>query len=306
MLKNIIRIISGIASSIIIMALLFYFFLFHNPLAIYEANMLKWIPLFICIVALGVSGWINRKTPAKLLPFLFIPFVIFNLFNFTYFPFILVLFLVGILTLLFTRKHQKVIYKQLALAGVAIVFASYLFSQALILQKEGFGYDDTGELINANVIWDFTDEENLQIESHILLDSNNHEVDMIEFKNKAHFVTFWATWCAPCIKEKPELNKLKQDLQNNSSVVFVDVSFDEDKLKWQKFLNKKEVMGMQLISQDSKETSRELNFEGIPMHIIINPDGSYKKYKSLDVARKVIIKSFEEPKESDRGSKVQK
>ncbi|MBK6265662.1 TlpA family protein disulfide reductase [Marivirga sp. S37H4] len=297
MLKNLARIIAGIASSIIIMGLLFYFFLFSNPLAIYEVNMLKWVPIFICIIALLVSGWINRKTPAKLLPLLFIPFVIFHLFNFAYFPFILILVLVGILTLIITRDHLSKRYKRLSIAGVAVIFGYFLFSQALILQKENFGYDDSGDLVNANVIWDFTEEEILQIESHIFLDSNNQEIDMIEFRDKTHFVTFWATWCAPCIKEKPELYKLKQYFRNSSEVAFVDVSFDQDKLKWQKFLDTNEVAGMQLISQDSKETSRELNFEGIPMHIIINPDRSYKKYKSLDVARKVLTNSYEESKE---------
>lgn len=294
MFKNTSRIIAGIGSSIVIMGLLFYFFLFLNPMAIYDVNTLKWIPIFICIVALWVSGRINRNTPIKLLTFLFLPFVIFHLFNFIYFPFILTLILVGILTLISTRIHQNKRYRRLSMAGITVIFLYYLFSQALILKKESFAYDDAGELVNVNVIWDFRDEKkNLQLENHILLDGNEDEVNMIEFRDKIHFVTIWATWCAPCIKEKPLLDKLKLKLQHNPNIVFIDISFDNDKSKWRKFIKANEPMGMQLISRNSRETSRKLNFAGIPMHLIVDRDGSYKKYKSFNVAQKVLLNSIE-------------
>jgi thiol-disulfide isomerase/thioredoxin len=32
-------------------------------------------------------------------------------------------------------------------------------------------------------------------------------------RGRVLLVNFWATWCAPCIKEMPELNELRRDLQ---------------------------------------------------------------------------------------------
>jgi hypothetical protein len=58
--------------------------------------------------------------------------------------------------------------------------------------------------------------------------------------------------------------------------------------KWLKYLEKENLKGIQLISKSQKETSRTLNFAGIPMHFIVDPEGNYKKYKSFTVARKVI------------------
>ncbi|RVU36620.1 TlpA family protein disulfide reductase [Hwanghaeella grinnelliae] len=35
------------------------------------------------------------------------------------------------------------------------------------------------------------------------------EIDMTAFQGKVLIVNFWATWCAPCIKEMPSLDKLQ-------------------------------------------------------------------------------------------------
>ena len=43
--------------------------------------------------------------------------------------------------------------------------------------------------------------------------------------NKLFVVNFWATWCAPCIKELPVFEKVSGDL-NSSKVEFIMVSLD--------------------------------------------------------------------------------
>lgn len=82
------KISAGIISSILIMAGGFYFFMFANPLHIHQVNLLKWIPILICFAALYTSGMLTRKVPAKYLPLLFLPFAVFDLFNFLHFPII--------------------------------------------------------------------------------------------------------------------------------------------------------------------------------------------------------------------------
>lgn len=287
--KTILRLILGIITSAFIMALLFYFFLFSNPLNIYESNSLKWIPILICVISIYASGFINKETPSKFLVFLFLPYIIFQLFNFTYFPFILILVITGILTLVVTRKNQAGIYKLFGWAGIIGIILFHLFTQPLIIEEEGFGYDDTGELINVNILWDFSDEEVLVIPSQVLLDQDNSSFDMIDMKGKTYFVTFWATWCSGCIEKKPDLEKLKVAYQNNLDTKFIDISFDDiEGNRWSKYLEDKKPFGLQLISKSQKKTSRALNFEGIPMYFIVNPDGTYKEYRSFDIAQKVF------------------
>lgn len=44
------------------------------------------------------------------------------------------------------------------------------------------------------------------------------EIDLTAFQGKVLIVNFWATWCAPCIKEMPSLDRLK--------AAFADEEFD--------------------------------------------------------------------------------
>lgn len=275
------------------MALAFYIFLFVNPFGIYEATTLKWIPVFICIISLFFSGKINKKTPIKLLPILFIPFVIFDLFNYTYFPFILVLIVTGVFTLFITRDDQSVKNKRWAYAGIATIFLFFLFTQPLIIYDGDYTYDDNGNLTNVNVIWDFSEKRPLKLPSHLLVDTKKADFDMIDIKGKTHFITFWATWCGPCIKDKPELERLKKEFARNSNVEFIDISFDDiDMKKWKQYIEDKQPNGIQLISKSQKQTSRTLNFSGIPMHFIVDSDGSYREYKPFHAAKKALYKTL--------------
>ena len=297
------KLILGIISSVIIMAMLFYLFIFANPLQIHEVNSLKWVPILVTIFGLYVSGRINKNTPLKLLPLLFLPFIIFKLFNFLYFPFIVLLVATGLFTLLATRDINQFKYNKLGWVGALGILLFSLFSQPLILEKKGFGYDTNGDLLNARVVWNFSGSKTLTLPKHTLLKQNNDEFDIANAKGKTHLITFWATWCAPCIKEKPALEKLKTQFSNSSKVAFIDISFDNDKNKWAKYLEKKPAKGMQLISKNLQVTSRKFGFAGIPMHIIVNPDGTYKKYRSWKVVKNIISKMRE--KDQLSSSKIQ-
>lgn len=45
-------------------------------------------------------------------------------------------------------------------------------------------------------------------------------------KDSTYVVNFWATWCAPCIKELPHFEKLKTDHQSDKlAVLLVSVDF---------------------------------------------------------------------------------
>ena len=41
-------------------------------------------------------------------------------------------------------------------------------------------------------------------------------------------LNFWATWCEPCTREWPELDKLSRRLQGREDVAVVAVSLDEE------------------------------------------------------------------------------
>ncbi len=46
-----------------------------------------------------------------------------------------------------------------------------------------------------------------------------------DMRGKWMILNYWATWCAPCIKEIPELNKLAQE--NKDRLLVFGVNFDQ-------------------------------------------------------------------------------
>lgn len=291
--KNVSKILLGILSSIIILGGGFYFFLFPNPLNIHQANILKWIPVGLCFAALYVSGRINQETPVKLLPLLFIPFVIFNLFNYFYFPFVIVLLVTGILAIIISRKKADGRLKAISFIGVTGIFGYFLLSQPLIIENEGFGRNLDGALVNATVLWNFGDEGLQTLPAHTVIDQQDRSHNLNEVKGKTHFVALWATWCAPCLEKKPQLDSLKAAHAYNPEVAFVDLSLDEDREKWESFLEEHDPDGLQLISQEVNETRRVLNISSLPLHFVVDPDGQYKAFTALETAQKAFDKAIE-------------
>ena len=291
MKKSVSKIVLGIIASTGIMGILFYFFMFWNPLNIHEPNSLQWIPVLITLTSMYVSGRINRTTPLKWLPLLFLPFVVFRLFHFAWFPFILVLILTGVLVLIATRKYPLFPYSPFSWVAVTGLFIYFLFTQPLIFEREGFRQKVNGDLVHATVVWDFTGKEKKQLPEYTLQTVNGEAFNLSSIEGQTYLVSFWATWCAPWMQTKPALEQLKLDYADTPEMGFIDVSFDEDHTRWKRYLEKNQPAGRQLISENPAEVSRKLGFAGIPTYLLDLPDGTYKEYESFEVVEKAVRKT---------------
>jgi thiol-disulfide isomerase/thioredoxin len=69
-----------------------------------------------------------------------------------------------------------------------------------------------------------------------LVDLNEEPFDVSNLKGKKVLVNYWATWCAPCKKEMPDLLEA-QEILSKENYVFLLVS-DESKEQIQEFENK--------------------------------------------------------------------
>lgn len=58
---------------------------------------------------------------------------------------------------------------------------------------------------------------------------------------KVVLVNVWATWCAPCIEEFPEIVKIQRKYEDQLHVVFVSADFPESRDRAMEFLKKQKV-----------------------------------------------------------------
>jgi thiol-disulfide isomerase/thioredoxin len=105
-----------------------------------------------------------------------------------------------------------------------------------------------------------------------LKDAQNRDVNLADFKGKVIYLDFWASWCGPCIAQVPHLNKIKQHFAHNDQIVFLYVSVDNDKTKWQSAIQKNAISGVHLITQKATNDDflKEYGVVGFPTSFIID------------------------------------
>lgn len=64
-----------------------------------------------------------------------------------------------------------------------------------------------------------------------LLTPEGKELTLSQFKGKIVVLDFWASWCPDCRKELPAIEEAYEKY-GNEGVVFIGVSFDDNKDKW--------------------------------------------------------------------------
>lgn len=76
------------------------------------------------------------------------------------------------------------------------------------------------------------------------------EKNILKDPNTTYVVNFWATWCAPCVKELPYFEKLNSD-NNKVKVVLVSLDFKKQlETKLIPFLKKKAIKSQVVLLTD--------------------------------------------------------
>lgn len=68
---------------------------------------------------------------------------------------------------------------------------------------------------------------------------------MSTFHGKVVVIDLWATWCGPCMVEKPYYEALVEKYKDNDNIVLLAVSIDTHKV-WTNYFTKEKEKGIQL------------------------------------------------------------
>lgn len=98
----------------------------------------------------------------------------------------------------------------------------------------------------------------------------------------------WATWCAPCIAQIPNLRSAVASWKE-SPVTVLSISLDEDADRARRFIQEKEMnwpQGM-LGSRNSEFIRQQLGISSVPMHFVLDAEGkllhrAFKLHSAID------------------------
>ena len=105
------------------------------------------------------------------------------------------------------------------------------------------------------------------------MDAEGRPMGLEAFRGKVVLLNLWATWCAPCRKEMPDLAKLEQALGGKDFEV-VAVSIDRKGVEASAaFLKETGADSLKLYTDVSARIVTDLKSPGLPTTLLISRDG---------------------------------
>ena len=93
------------------------------------------------------------------------------------------------------------------------------------------------------------------------------------FKGKAMLVNFWATWCAPCVKEMPSLDRLQAKIGKDKFVV-LPLSLDgPSRPKVAPFYEDRKLANLGIYFDKGRKLMQALDVSILPTSILVDPSG---------------------------------
>jgi thiol-disulfide isomerase/thioredoxin len=94
-----------------------------------------------------------------------------------------------------------------------------------------------------------------------------------EYKGNVILLSFWGTWCKPCIEEFPYENKLAKTFADENFKL-ITICLDSERDRWQAYITKYNLAGPNLYAnkQWSENLRQSYNFRGAPYYVLLNKD----------------------------------
>ena len=116
-------------------------------------------------------------------------------------------------------------------------------------------------------------KEKKKINKVEFFNSERKKVSLNEFNSNLVIINFWATWCAPCKKEMPHLNRLKaKNVFKDIEIIPINIA-DEKLEKSIKFFEDLNINNLEIFYGSSIDLAREFKLRGIPTTIFIDKEG---------------------------------
>ena len=128
-----------------------------------------------------------------------------------------------------------------------------------------------------------------------LKDTSGQPQRLADLKGKWVVVNFWATWCAPCIKEIPDIAAFAKEQGDKVRVIGVALDWDEtgkreaDEAKVKSFAKKVGLTYPLVLGTDASEKTFG-RLKGMPTTFVYDPAGKLVFQKTGSVTKEMLTK----------------
>lgn len=105
-----------------------------------------------------------------------------------------------------------------------------------------------------------------------LLDLQEQNVQLADFRGNVVFLNFFATWCPPCREEMPSIEALYQAYQSRGFVVLGIATDDNGKKVLPPFIEE-HTLTFPIVLDPNKQVSQEYGVRGIPATFLLDQQG---------------------------------
>lgn len=128
------------------------------------------------------------------------------------------------------------------------------------------------------------------LEGAVITDDRGRKIALTDFKGKPVILNFWATWCAPCVKELPSLAKLKQD-RSDLTVLVVSRDLQKEAPALKTFLKENNSQALDTYLDQGPALKKLLPARGLPSTYILSGKGKilYKIEGDVDWSSHITL-----------------
>ena len=187
------------------------------------------------------------------------------------------------------------------------ILSTTLLSSALILSACSSSTEKKEETNKQTSTTSSSETKPTQAFDFTAMDKDGKTVKLSDFKGKKVYINMWASWCGPCMREIPELEKVYQKYKNNKDFVFLSITSPNDA----EFKNQSpQDKSKDVILKKAKELGATypvlfdvndrfiINYaiRSFPTHILINSDGTFETRIAGSVNEETLTKELEKLK----------
>ncbi|MBI2333064.1 MAG: redoxin domain-containing protein [Chloroflexi bacterium] len=153
------------------------------------------------------------------------------------------------------------------LIAIALTIGIFVVLTQTVLRSPAPGSNSVGSLGVGKPAPDFT-----------LPTLDGTEVSLSQFHGKPVLINFWASWCAPCREEMPELVRAYEAHKVDGLLILgLNLTFQDSLPEVQHFVNEFKMTFPVLLDEDGAVAEKLYRIPGLPMSVFINQDGTIER-----------------------------